>query len=265
MKKRILNRTYTKGEKIQRINESSFDSAYNNVNDYIYSDDTNIIFDTNILNEFPEKLAGWNWVITNTGLTCFYNDSTQVIYDMFDDSEIGTLENIKPDISMMLKYNFIDQPLNVRKVNFECYNDNNNVHFLPDLKYYYNNDYCVFLNCDEVQYYDDESDKEDEDGETISRDCILSNNSYFKRYDESSIEKIYYNYKPVFVFRVYKTNGSSILSDTDEITITINGEADIVNHYKDNVYYADISDFKNINNKISISLTSNFNGFMEVI
>lgn len=243
MKKTILNKTYVKKESIIRKEKNSF-SIYDNPDQYIYSDEEkNIIFNTNILNEFPEKLANWKWVITNTGLVCFYNDSTQVIYDMFDDSEIGTLENIKPDISMMLQYNFINQPLNVRKVNFK------NGKFIPDLKYNYNNFWYYFLNCDGL--YNNKKG-------TFRN---INSNLYFEiGSEEIDIDKIYFDYKPIFAFKTYNSDGTPSVTNSIKIN-ELSAEL-----YEDNIFFIDLSSLKNGEispEKILISVSGS--GFMEVI
>ena len=122
-----------KPEEMNWTKEQIFEYKYNNEHEYLTSD---TYYDKKVLEEFPEYLAKWKTIITNTGLIAFYNPETTtnddgeeinvnnnfVIYDLFDhdDSDVyqvdSLLEYIEPDISMLLQYNMFDQPLNVRKI-----------------------------------------------------------------------------------------------------------------------------------------------------
>lgn len=219
------------------MNEFIFEYKFNDPEKYLRESDLTPF--NEILKEFPERIAGWGTIMTNTGLVCFYKDSVFVIYDMFDDSETGTLQSIKPDISMMLEYNFIDQPLNIRKINFT---DNK---FIPD-RSFVNGSYYAFYNCDGI------------DGWNFDED-----NFYFVKASREDVTKINFNYKPVFVFKIYNTDGSE---KTGNLEIIVAGKE--AEPYENNIYFADLSDYDKNNSdktKVSIQLSNCGSGYLEVI
>ena len=267
MKKIVINKNYSydtstpetiKNSKIWRTNPNEFESKFNDPTQYIIgnkneTDEFN--FPIEILEEYPEYLAGWETTITNTGLVCFYDSSKAkdnfVIYDMFDDDinedaeKDGFLDNIKPDISMLKMYNMFDQPLSVRKINFT------DSKFTPERSYVYNNKWCGFFNCDGV-----------------NNNTTLNDNFFFEfEGDKPDVENIQFNYKPLFIFKIYNTDGSKKISS--DLKILIDGkeaEADSEGGF----YFIDLSNYK-IENKsllplqISISLQDCDNGYLEVI
>ena len=252
MKKNIYNNISSAPTgKIWRDNsepadKSSFEYKYNDESKYIRgnknSDDLN--FDKFILEEFPEYLAGWDFTITNTGLTCFYSNKTKtfIIYDMFE-SDDYELENIEPDISMMLEYTFIAQPLSVRKINF-----NKDNKFTAEKEYTHNNQYCAFYNCDAI-----------ENSNTLDSNLFFTSNE-----DISTSSTIYFQYKPVFVFRVYNSSGNLSSGNLSDVILNIDSNKTAVQK-STGIYYIDLTGRENINDKVSISINCDFNGYLEVI
>lgn len=267
------NNTVLKITPGKTINEMGWTDAqkleyqFNNKDEYILGDidyQTNFNFPVSILEEFPEYLAGWKTIITNTGLIAFQNKEytdegifnntySLVIYDMFDDdvtpdgpdTDSSFLSDIKPDISMLKVYNMFDQPLSVRKINFT------NSEFTPERSYVYDNKWCGFFNCDGV-----------------NNNTTLNDNFFFEfESDKPDIENIQFSYKPLFVFKIYNTDGSKKISS--DLKILIDGkkaEADSEGGF----YFIDLSDYKIENRsllplQISISLQDCGNGYLEVI
>lgn len=306
MKKAIYNITSAPTSKIWRNNTEptgeltpaqEMETKFNDYSQYIIGDKNstdNFNFPTTILEEYPEYLAEWKTIITNIGLVCFvsgtytknedeydsetvyyyYEDETYkrftgedfetgidyytfsgslVIYDMFDDdvtpdgpdTDLSFLSDIKPDISMLKMYNMFEQPLSVRKINFA------NSEFTPERSYVYDNKWCGFFNCDGV-----------------NNNIRLNDNFFFEfEGDKPDIENIQFNYKPLFVFKIYNTDGSKKISS--DLKILIDGkeaEADSERGF----YFIDLSDYKIENRsllplQISISLEDCGNGYLEVI
>lgn len=240
MKKFIYTSELSVGDKIWRGNaqptdEKSFEFKYNDPTKYIIGSKVNkenFSFDTKLLEEFPEYNVGWETIITNTGLTCFYTENQDtnnfVIYDMFDKENIE-LSNIKPDISMLLQYNFVDQPLNVRKVFFK------EAVFVAEKFYKYNEQYFSFINADSA---------------TLTEGGI------------NTFSNISYEYKPLFVFRVYNFDSSP----KENAIIKINGNIPATKH-SNGIYFIDLSstDPNDNNGLVSISLGNCGDGYLEVI
>lgn len=209
------------------------------------------------LKEFPEYLAGYTPLATNTGLMCFYRNLTTntdgeliagelIIYDLLanDTTEISS---INPDIMPILDYNHITNPLNVRHLNFS------NGNFKPEREYY--NEYqkrFILIDCDRI-----------EGAENIDVD-----NGYFQ-YDsvtKTNPMSVEFDYKPVFVLRVFSNDGTIYTDDIDNFISmekTKVREDSTEEKIKTGVYYRDCSTIKD--EYISISAPSSGSGYMEVL
>lgn len=256
----IVNEVDLKNKDFKNLDESQiFERINNDKNKYINDE----LYDKKILEEFPEYLAGWKTVITNTGLIAFYKidkissslvieSDNLVIYDLFehDDTDLypvdSLLKFIEPDISMLLDYNMFDQPLNVRRLNIRDHS------FIPENKYFYNGYEYVFINCDEIK------------GFSYSNNC-----GKFKRNTRTTslrpITSISFNYKPIFIFRLKDSSGNEYDLNRP-FTLKVNGKTVTAKKYVNRcgVYFIDLSEEKT-EHKLSISANIFKDGFIEVI
>lgn len=242
MKKEIFENVTSITGKIWRGNKEPTDKTtpefkFNDSSKYIRNFS---LEQKDILSQFPECLAGYKPIATNTGLICFYKQNTDettytlVIYDLLEETKLGennlTLTSISPDISPMLSYDHIKTPMNVRQLNFkeEKNEEGNSVaKFIADHKYTYNDNgneiTCCLYNCDKIN------------------NEIANSNGYFKNIADS-VPKVEFKYKPLFVIRAFNNDGSSYKQEikykfknkeTEE-------EKNLINK-GDGIYYADIS------------------------
>lgn len=225
---------------VSRTTKIPNEDTFNNKDKYIID-----FKNTDILNQFPEYLASYVPFATNTGLLCFCkkvtdenNNSTNilVVYDLLANGD-NNLADILPDINPMLSYNHIKTPMNVRQLNFE------NGIFKPEHSYSKNNDNYYFYNCDKIERIG-----ADEKEYSVEQD----DNGYFKNVNGTST--LQFEYKPIFVIRVFNSNGSKY---TNEITGLTKKEN------KDGIYYADIS---NQSSASYFTLTApSGSGYLEVL
>lgn len=241
------------------------EKKFNKVDQYMDKD--NLKFPNEILEEFPEYLAGWTIIITNTGLVTFYNLSIEsnnfVIYDMFDDdvtedgedTDTSFLTDIDPDVSMLDNYNVFNQPLSVRKINFEVGNEFNRYYFKGERSFKYNNKFYSFYNCDALD---------------ISNCNFNTEFNFFE--SDSDIEKvscIEFHYKPVFFFKVYDSNGNLFNETTIEIKINEGTSTEkTAKLYENGKYFIDLSEYESFEDiKISLLYGNDRknSGYLEVI
>ena len=288
-------KSYVGSEEKEWTTSQKLEYTYNDPKKYIMGNKDsaeNFPFDSKILEEFPEYLARWNVIITNTGLVCFHTstqgDNNFVIYDMFGKDDIHSIsEDIKPDISMLLEYNMFDQPVNVRKVHFT------NNEFTPERSYVYNNNWCGFFNCDgvngnttlnknsffsdypetsDISFQEEKTYYEYQEGRYINTsDTSFQEEKTYYEYTAISVQikNIQFNYKPLFVFKLYDSDGSlKVDSDgvTDDKKIKINVNNLTAKKYEDGIYFIDLSSLNpEENGLISISLENCDDGYLEVI
>lgn len=228
MKKEIFKNVTSIPEEIWRgnkkPNEEPKDKTTLEYKEYIFNDSSKYIKIFNddqqkILNQFPEYLAHYIPIATNTGLMCFYNaeTTTLVIYDLLEKESNLQLSSILPDISPMLSYDHIKTPMNVRQLNFNTFTINNEKksYFISEHSYIKDGETYYFYNCDKI-------------GNKLPD---LNNNNYFKEVTDR-VSEVEFEYKPLFVIRVFNSNGSRYTEEIEGLTKKEN-EAGI--------YYADIS------------------------
>lgn len=254
MKKTIINSiTYDENKSISvnlKGNEdySNFVRQYDNINKYIknFSSD-------DFLEEFPEHFNSSNNLLnftpfaTNTGLMCFYNSNAKqlVVYDLIQEDN-ALLYDIQPDISMFENYNYINNPLNVRKINFEK-------NSFKAERYYKRK-----VNKEEVNYSFFNVDK-------IGNANLDVNNGYFQSLP--TVQTVSYNFKPILYIRAFNSNGSEITNGLRLYVNNILMNNAIKDNKPTNIYWMDCS--KRFNDyedhHLTLSLSTELSGYLEVI
>lgn len=232
---------------------------FNDPDKYIIG--TNNFINSDILNSFPEFLAGMNPIATTTGLIAFYESVTidntiknivRVAYNLLSENTItvdGELKNldlnsINPDISPMLSYDHIRTPMNVRQLNFK------DGTFIPEHTYIKDGKNYYFYNCDKI-------------GEKLPD---INNNDYFESI-EDEVSEVKFEYKPLFVIRAFKSSGEQYTDSVDknnnnEINDNIYNTANLIKK-ENGIYYADISD-KSSTEYFALKAPSG-SGYLEVL
>jgi len=252
--------TYTDSEHtgislISRTTEKTSESTFNNSSKYIFSKldiektPADII---SILEEFPEyyqmdsgSLIYSLAILTNIGLLAFWKEGTTeiVVYDIYGNDESTTLYNIIPDFNQISKYNYINNPLNYRRLYISGqYFEKEIIAISGDINY-------SRLNCDKISLNN-------------STEVVAPNEKgYFELSSDDQISTIYFEFKPQFLIKTNSSlkyslfkNGEDIIALSD---IPSTGYIDFTNEpiYNSTEYFL----------KIKINDSNLVNSYLEVL